>query len=122
MDALSALAIATAAVQFIDFGNSLISGTIERYHSVAGAVESHLEIELVASRLHELLINLKAPAKEDLSGARITSQHNRQLERIVKSCEDAADQLLTILLELKARGKHKLTDSFLATVKAIRKE
>jgi len=124
MDPLSALAIATTAAQFLEFGTNLVSGTFERYEAVAGATESHIEIESAVSRLQDLVKNVWPPSQvgAETPGAKINPQHGRQLESITHNCQDVADQLIALLAELKATGEHKLVGSLLATFKAIRKE
>ena len=126
MDPLSALAVATAAAQFLEFGTSLVSGTLERYQAAAGATEHHMDIESVASRLRDLIGNLHPPAQEEpgppASALKINPRHGRRLQTITRNCQDVVDQLLTLLAELKAVGRYKLVGSLLATAKAIRKE
>jgi len=124
MDPLSALAVATAATQFLEFGVKVVSGTWERYQAVAGAAENHIEIGSVASRLRQLASDIRRPFQDEApqSGPRINPQHGKQLERITKNCQDAANELLALLAELKASGRYKLAESLIITVKAIRKE
>ncbi|KAK4450306.1 hypothetical protein QBC34DRAFT_461750 [Podospora aff. communis PSN243] len=124
MDPLSALAIATAAAQFLEFGNNLITGTFERYQAAAGATENHVNIAAAASRLRELTDNLQLPAQEPPAtpDIQVNRQQARQLENIANTCRHAAEQLLVLITELQTTGRHKLLESLVATAKAIRKE
>ncbi|KAK3388050.1 YhhN-like protein-domain-containing protein [Podospora didyma] len=92
------------------------------YRSVSGATADHQEIESIARTLRDLSANLEPPQQAGRSSHTINNKHDRQLQRVAKNCHDAADQLLNILAELKAKGTSKLTESFLTTVKAIRKD
>jgi hypothetical protein len=123
MDPLSALAVATAVTQFLEFGVNVVSGTWERYREAAGTTENHTDIGSVASTIRDLAGNVRRPSQGALSSnSTINSQQERQLEKITKKCQDVADELLALLSELKATGRHKLTESLLITVKVIRKE
>ncbi|KAK1754472.1 hypothetical protein QBC47DRAFT_218483 [Echria macrotheca] len=123
MDPLSALAVATAATQFLEFGVNVVSGTWERYRGAASATDNHTDIGSVASTIRDLASNIRQPSHAPLSSnPTINYQQQRQLDKIIKKCQDVADELLALLSELKATGRHKLTESLLITVKAIRKE
>src|SRR5947208_2252138 len=115
MDPLSALAVATAATQFLEFGVTVVSGTWERYQTVAGATENHVEIGSVASRLRQLASDIHQPFQDEppQPGPRINPQHGKQLERITKNCQDAANELLALLAELRASGRYKLAESLI---------
>jgi hypothetical protein len=119
MDALSALAIAASAAQFLEFGTSLVAGTVERYRSADGAAQSNLDIEALAGRIKELVNGLDPYHIYD--GSSGISHYGRQLKAIVKECRDVADQLVLILDGLKSHGKHKLIGSLLTSAKELRK-
>lgn len=121
MDPLSALAVAAGAVQFLDFGTRLITGTVERYQSTAGATEHHLEIEALAEQINELAGCL-SPSPEEHSNPAEASSSDKQLRKIVHECRNVAAQLLQILADLKSKGRKTLVDSLMATAKAIRKD
>lgn len=122
MDPLTALTIATSTAQFIQFGASLISGTIEIYQSATGAKETHLEVEALVERTKDLVGCLDTSSADNSPRLGRFSPYDRQLRVIVAGCRDAASQLASILDELKAKGRHRLTESLLVTVKSMRKE
>jgi len=59
MDPASALGVASAAVQFIQFGSSLASQAIKIYKSLEGALPENIECESASKRQAELAGNVK---------------------------------------------------------------
>ena len=60
MEPLSALSVAAAVVQFVDFGSSLVSKSREIYKSSQGASIGQAESEIATKRLVDLNERLKA--------------------------------------------------------------
>lgn len=54
MEPLSALAVACAVIQFVDFGSKLIGTGLEVYKSPNGAPEEAIEIETLATHAEQL--------------------------------------------------------------------
>lgn len=107
MDPFSALSVATAVVQFIDFSSELIGGSREIYSSVSGQLQEHAELEQIGSSL----ANLSNDLKVSLSGNPPTNQlspNDRELHSLCKQCEEIADELLEVLAQLKTQDNGKL--------------
>ncbi|KAH6884884.1 hypothetical protein B0T10DRAFT_577280 [Thelonectria olida] len=124
MDPLSALSVAAASVQFIQFSTSLISGSIEIYQSSDGAKQSNRTVESLIDRLSNLTTTLveaeqKSQAQSDTA---IEVEYSRQLRVIVNKCRAISKELFDVLAALKGSGRHRITQSFLSSVKAIRRE
>ncbi len=115
MDPLTALGLAANVVQFIDFGTSLISGTLERYRSATGTSIGNSELESITEDVKQLSIGLEANTKG-------SSKHETALKNLSGRCKDAADELLAVLVDLKVKGKHKKWESFKQAVRSIDKE
>ena len=54
LDPLSALSVAASVVQFLDFGNKIVSKGIQAYKSNDGALIENAEIEEATQRLAQL--------------------------------------------------------------------
>lgn len=54
MDPLSALSVAAAVVQFVDYGTRLVSKTRELYKSTQGALTTNIELEAASKRVQYL--------------------------------------------------------------------
>lgn len=63
MEALAALGLAAAVVQFVDFGSRLVSKSQQLYHS--GALLGNVDMEDTAKRLQVLVGPLQVSQGED---------------------------------------------------------
>lgn len=61
MDPISAFALAGTVVTFVDFAGKLVTGTHHIYRSTSGASSVNKELELVASDLRAVLMQLGTP-------------------------------------------------------------
>jgi hypothetical protein len=64
MDPFSALSIATGVAQFLGFGCSLVSTTVQIYKSGPGATISHIETTFAARRLREFSERMKSAMRD----------------------------------------------------------
>jgi hypothetical protein len=120
MDPLTAIGLASAVVQFVDFSTKLISGAHKLYESASGATSEHLELEGLAS-------NLRQQSEEvtplNVANAAALSGEDKDLISLGRQCRDVADELLTVLDGLKLKdGSYKRIRSFYLTLKSVRKE
>jgi hypothetical protein len=122
MDPLSALSVAAAVVQFIQFSDSIISDTIEIYQSLDGAKQSNRTVESLTTRLSELTTTLVTAEQQSQTRrpTPIADAYGGQLRVIVGRCQSISDEL--ILDALKGSERRDLGGSFLSSVKAIRKD
>ena len=51
MDPVSALGVAAAAVQFVDFGSRLLSNTLETYKNATGQSTRNMELSVISQDL-----------------------------------------------------------------------
>ena len=147
MDPLSALGLAAAAAQFFAYGVKLVSGTVQRYQSIAGASEEQLDLESTTKRLCHFVNQLDLsvggqdqqpqpqPGACDGDGSALlrstlnqqahsaqSSQYEIEIKFIVQNCRELAQELLELLEDLKVKGKHRLVKSFLLAAKSIGKD
>ncbi|OAA77073.1 hypothetical protein LEL_06757 [Akanthomyces lecanii RCEF 1005] len=94
MDPVSALGVAAAVVQFVDFGVRLISSTGQLYRSASGHTEEEVYLTTIASDLSQLArcvrteaMSLSRTKTDDIGGPYST------LRTICEQCEEAAKQL-----------------------------
>jgi len=121
MDPLSALAIATSAAQFLDFGYSIITGTAELYQSSTGLTEQNLNIATLSARVRKLASLVDTAAKRPAISP-LVSPHDAQLRQITKDCTAISNQLLEIIDELRLKEKHTVAASIIATIRAKQRE
>ncbi|CAM1506089.1 Fc.00g057300.m01.CDS01 [Cosmosporella sp. VM-42] len=135
MDPLSALGIAAAVVQFLDFGSKLVTKSTEIYNSAEGSLLENQNLEAIASNMLELSKQLEqketklenqlaAPLDESelrsrrhrskewhkAQGDRVRSQ--RQMLSIAGGCKDSAIELLDAVERLKLKGDNNRWTSF----------
>lgn len=112
MEPLSALSVATAVTQFIDFTGSLLSGTIELHKSATGRTKANLTIETIALDLRNLNIELT----ESFSSG---DSHDADIKKLCLDCSKMADQLLEALNKLTVQKQHRLWSSFSTALRSI---
>jgi hypothetical protein len=120
MDPVSALGVAAAAVQFVDFGSRLLSNTLETYKNATGQSTRNMELSVISQDLV-----LLATEVETLLGKMEEPRPGSAAERLKSLCHDCKSvnaELQTILEKLKAKGSSKLDlakNSFVSAVKGI---
>lgn len=99
MDPLTALGLASAVVQFVDFGFKLVKGTSEIYDSATDAAPQDASLEFVTQKLQELTSNLEAGAG---------SPHNpdqSRLQALAEECQSLSAKILALLAKTKAKNR-----------------
>ncbi|KAI8936526.1 hypothetical protein NX059_006930 [Plenodomus lindquistii] len=112
MEPLSALSVASAVLQIVDFSCKVISRTKEAHHS---AVEEHSFLEDATSNLTELLEETEKIALKDqgrFSAFSNKSKTEKQLQRLRKESQDVADTLYGILDGVKHKKSGEDRNSF----------
>ncbi len=94
MDPISALSVAAAALQFVDFSRQIVCKSRELYQSSTGTIRENREAETVTMRLKELAQHLRQPANA-------TSSPGSRLQGICEECVDTSDVLIGRLHALK---------------------
>lgn len=116
LDPTSALSLAAAIVQFVDFSSKLVSKGYHIYQSANGALPENLELEGISRDLS--LINVKLRANQS-SGPMTKDQES--LESLSNDCTKMADELLGRLEKLKVTDdtKHRKLKSFRQALKTV---
>ncbi|KAF9776453.1 hypothetical protein IL306_005357 [Fusarium sp. DS 682] len=110
MDPLSALGIAAAVVQFVDFGQRLLSETWHVYRSAAGQdLELH-ELSTISRDLTQIAQAVRtALDQQQQGGSSGTSQHvDAMLLRVCRECDAIAEQIEGILPQINVSFKREL--------------
>jgi N-terminal domain on NACHT_NTPase and P-loop NTPases len=116
MDPITCLGIASALVQFVDFGTKIISEAKELYTSVHGASAENFELESITSDLSQLSKKLSLPT----SGEQVTDDE-KELRKVAGSCKEVANELLEALHEIKVVGAHRKWQSFRQALRNVMK-
>lgn len=122
MDPVSALGIAAAVVQFVEFAYGLVSSSNEIFHSTKGARLENLELEEVYGTLHRLGAELEIRFRPEgitstLPSALPSSKQVSDLRQLSEACKSDCDELLGILRNLKVEeGTHRLCRSVKAAL------
>jgi len=107
MDPLSALSVASSAIQIVDFGSKIWRKIKEVYESESGASSSHENLVIDAKRLCDLNSQL---------GKLLTPQHLQRTltpteENVValcRECDSAAEDLLTAFAKLSIKSDYQV--------------
>jgi hypothetical protein len=102
MEVLAAIGLVGNIVQFVDFSSKLVSRIAELYQSTEGALADDVDLEAVTNDLALLSVKLQSQGQTEESPA---------LERLSKSCNEVATDLLTALNKVKVNGKHQKRES-----------
>lgn len=105
MESLAILGLAGNILQFLDFSGKIISGTLELYQSANGATSSNLVLENTSKDL----VQLCAAMLPDLTSrsALTRSDSETALITLSESCRTLGQELLTVLEDLKVKGRRK---------------
>jgi len=119
MDPLSALGIAAAVAQFLQFAGSLVSGSQQIY--AAGALVDHIECENATKRLDSLAKEIHS-SLGDLGSLGTLSNDAEALRVICVRCSKLSDELIAQLGELRVDGKHRRWSSFKQALRSVCKK
>jgi hypothetical protein len=114
MDPLTAISLASAIVQFVDFSSKLVGGTRQIYGSALGLIEADRSLEVIASEMQRCTSKLATPDAD----AQIQTEEDRALCRLAKECQILSDQLLGLFEKTKARDPKSKVQSTWAAVKS----
>ena len=120
LDPLTAISLAGSVVQFTDFCIRLVAGSIEIYQSTTGvnSERSNLEFKITHVRnLADKVISLLEHNKDD----GLASRDGNELQELAEKCQQIADDLLSVLDDLKVKkpaGPGRKWESFQKAVAA----
>jgi len=113
---LSALGIAAAVAQFLQFAGSLVSETQEIY--AKGSLVDHIECENAAKRLDSLAKEITSSLC-DLDSLGNPSKDAKALREICVRSSKLSQELITKLNELRVDGKYRRWNSFRMALKSV---
>ena len=120
MEPLSALSVVAAVIQFVDFGENLLSESRQIYKSASGASSENA----VLGEIYENLSRLADKMKVSLGlTTQTSSKEEEALGELATSCKAIADDLMDTIEELKVKGDtHRKWKSFHSALKTIGKK
>jgi len=99
MEPLSALAVACAVIQFVDFGSKLIGTGLEVYKSPNGAPEEAIEIETLATHAEQLSKRLASSSQTRIVNTGALDE--AKLRELASRSEKLANEIVTILSKIR---------------------
>ena len=118
MEALVAVGLAGNIVQFVDFSCTLFERTTSIYHSHAGSSAEADSLESITKDLQDLTSKLSQGSQHHAASA----QHDVGLRKLAQECQEVAAELLSVLLEVKAKKRGSKWSSFRAALKSARSQ
>ncbi|KAH7159593.1 hypothetical protein B0J13DRAFT_539221 [Dactylonectria estremocensis] len=131
MEPLSALGVAAAAVQFLDFGSRVFLDARDIWKSSPSQAPRNTELSEIARNLSSLMnevdrklqaAQIKQARKEGATGAGLDEQSQVMFARLCSECNDVCKELQECLSKLKTQGKEGLkhaADSLIVAVKGV---
>jgi hypothetical protein len=103
MEPLSALAVACAVVQFVDFGSRLFGTGIEVYKSKDGVPEEVVEIETLAAHAEQLSKKLASSNQTRILST--SAQDEVKLGQLASRSEKLANEIVTLLSDIRGQPR-----------------
>jgi hypothetical protein len=125
LDPFTALSVAAAVVQFVEFGSKLLLKGHELHKSPDGASVGNGELETIAKELQQLAHRLLQPLLSIETQDTALKDSEAALVNLSKECSSAAEELLCTLRTLKVVGgsSNRCWKSFRQALKCLwRKE
>jgi len=97
MDPVTAIGLASAIVQFVDFSTKIIHSAKEIYDSATGSTEENQSLEYVVSEMQHLSQKLDHPPNAQ------QTDDERALSRLAAECKILSDQILGLLTSIKPK-------------------
>lgn len=101
MEPLSALTVACAVIQFVDFGSKLVGTSIEVYRSADGTPEDIVEIEALADHAEQLSRKLSLSNQTRMLST--SAQDEAGLRQLASRSEKLANEIVVILSKIKGQ-------------------
>jgi hypothetical protein len=123
MDPFSALSVAAAVVQLVDYGAGIVSKGTQLYKSVDRALGENNELETASIRLQQLSSgmqgSLSQARRDNTQGS--PAQVDQHLETMCNECVTVSQELVDKLETLKVPGDHpyKKWKSFRQALKSV---
>lgn len=120
LDPLTAISLASSVVQFTDFCIRLVAGSIEVYQSATGVNSERSVLEIKTIHVRNLADKVLSHLKDNKDDG-LAARDENELRRLAKSCQRIADDLLSVLDDLKVKkpaGPGRKWESFYKAVAA----
>lgn len=115
MDPLTALGLASAILQIVDFSSKLVSGAVEAYSSASGTTVEFEDSERVTESLKDLTRQLNVRT----TGAPLSAEDRRILE-MKQGCQDLSRDIQDIVKSTKSKQPGSKRASFLVSWKTLK--
>jgi hypothetical protein len=96
MDPLSAIGLASAIIQFVDFGSKILVTGYETYHSVHGTINDNIELESLTRSLYKFQEQLTISPKQ-------LGHSDPELQKLAQESSNIAGDLLQLLESFKVK-------------------
>jgi hypothetical protein len=96
LEALSAIALASSIIQFVEFGSKILASGYETYHSVHGTTDENVSLEYLTQSLYKFQDQLSTPSKPH-------EHSDHELQNLAKQCSYLAGDLLLLFDSLKVK-------------------
>lgn len=120
LDPLTAISLASAIAQFIDFGSKVIRGASEIYKSTDGVLNDNAELEDSTTKINQLNDRILLPPLITASNEPV-SEDEMGLAELAWTSKAVARELLSLLQDFRSvrrSGSHKMWESFRKAVSA----
>lgn len=123
MEPLTALSIAAAVVQFVDFSSSIIQGAVDNYKSASSQAIRNHELATIAQDLSRLIGDVECKLRDggsDNTGSSTPTYHI--FCRLCDDCRKVQVELDRIFARLRPQGENKLAlavSSFATELKKV---
>jgi Fungal N-terminal domain of STAND proteins len=102
MDPVSALGVASATVQFLDYASKLLAGTIKVYKSSDDTTGANKDLKAIAENLHSL--NQRVIISKPLKATSPTTEFDgAEIEQLCIACNQVAVELIEAIEKLQKR-------------------
>ena len=98
LDPISAVSLAAAILQFVDFGSKIIVSGYETYRSTHGATEENIDLEYLTQMLYKFQDQLSTSPNQ-------LAPSDQELQKLAQKCSYIAGDLLVLLDSLKVKEK-----------------
>lgn len=98
LDPISAVSLAAAILQFVDFGSKIIVSGYETYRSTHGATEENIDLEYLTQMLYKFQDQLSTSPNQ-------LAPSDQELQKLAQKCSYIAGDLLVLLDSPKVKEK-----------------
>ncbi|KAF2125011.1 hypothetical protein P153DRAFT_250666, partial [Dothidotthia symphoricarpi CBS 119687] len=117
MEPLSALSVATAVTQFLDFTGTIVSCTWKIYKSNPGDTEGNSDIRSITKSLTK--INNELRQSINYPKLKYFSSQDEDIIKLGTRCNEIGGRLISALDRLQAQNKHQLWTSFRVALRTV---